>query len=224
MRLTKTNLEPIHLVRAINRVGYNHLLPAAIWTLLARTHLLKFQNSLTEGDWLLSSRYMGVFLFTSLVMLLFLLRHPSRGERAKPLEALVAISGTFGATFLADRPLHTPFSFTTIAGNALILLGLVWSMISLATLGRCFGILPEARGLVTRGPYRIVRHPIYLGEITILLGITIPVISLPNALITSGVIGLQFWRSVNEERVLESTFPEYAAYKSRTFRIVPFIW
>ena len=37
-------------------------------------------------------------------------------------------------------------------------------------------------------------------------------------------VGLQLWRTVNEERALSRVFPDYAAYKARTARIVPFVW
>ena len=42
--------------------------------------------------------------------------------------------------------------------------GLIIMVIGLASLGRSFGIMPRARGLVQSGLYRWVRHPIYLGE------------------------------------------------------------
>ena len=51
--------------------------------------------------------------------------------------------------------------------------GLAFSLASVAVLGRCFGILPDVRGLVVRGPYRLVRHPLYLGELTAALGIVV---------------------------------------------------
>ena len=43
--------------------------------------------------------------------------------------------------------------------------GITWALYSLSYLGRRFSIVPEARGLVIDGPYRLARHPIYLGEI-----------------------------------------------------------
>src|SRR5687768_62148 len=48
-------------------------------------------------------------------------------------------------------------------GATLQMIGLAWQLAAKATLGRAFGLLPASRGLVTRGPYRVVRHPIYLG-------------------------------------------------------------
>ena len=61
------------------------------------------------------------------------------------------------------------------AGDAVAVCGCLWQLASVLVLGRCFGILPEARGLVRRGPYRLVRHPVYLGEITAVTGLTLAV-------------------------------------------------
>ena len=50
-------------------------------------------------------------------------------------------------------------------GLALIALGALLSLASLATLGRSFGNRPALRVLTTMGPYRLVRHPMYLSYV-----------------------------------------------------------
>jgi protein-S-isoprenylcysteine O-methyltransferase Ste14 len=117
--------------------------------------------------------------------------------------------------------------------------------VSLLTLGRCFGLFPEARGLVTHGPYRYVRHPVYLGEFISGFGLLLPrlafsehyVLRLPfsdaalalnlgalNLGIFVLFVALQLWRASNEERALTAVFPEYAEYRRRTARLLPGIY
>jgi protein-S-isoprenylcysteine O-methyltransferase Ste14 len=117
---------------------------------------------------------------------------------------------------------------STFSGTALfvadILLagGLIFAIASLAFLGRCFGILPDVRGLVMRGPYRFVRHPLYLGELTALLGIALGsdrwALVVPLWLIC---VALQLVRTGYEERSLRAEFPEYGQYAERTKRLIP---
>jgi protein-S-isoprenylcysteine O-methyltransferase Ste14 len=81
--------------------------------------------------------------------------------------------------------------------------------------------MPEARRLVTTGPYRIVRHPLYLCELVAMLGAALQ-FALPEALILWAIqAGFQFTRCLNEERVLRTAFAEYEAYAARTARILP---
>lgn len=117
---------------------------------------------------------------------------------------------------------------TTSSGRlwpALVVLaaGSAFSIWSLAHLGRRFGVLADARGLVTSGPYRLVRHPLYLGELTNLLGLVLAaerwVVPLVSWL---ALLGVQVVRAGYEERVLASAFDEYRTYAERvSHRIVP---
>jgi protein-S-isoprenylcysteine O-methyltransferase Ste14 len=218
------NRRNIQIVRLINRLAYERILPAGLWFLLARAQTLRLIAFIQDEDWLLSARYAANLTFTLLIVALFILRHPVKGARARPVEALVAAAGTLLPVLSVLLPIRDSSPVVLLIGNLLVLAGLAWSILSLALLGRCFGLFPEARGLVTRGPYRIVRHPLYLGEIVAVIGLLLPAASPLGLALGLAFAGLQLWRSINEEQALIRIFPEYRAYMGTTYRIIPFIW
>jgi protein-S-isoprenylcysteine O-methyltransferase Ste14 len=111
-----------------------------------------------------------------------------------------------------------------IAASVLVLAGNGFAVMILMRLGRSFSILPESRKLVTTGPYKIVRHPLYLAEAVATLGAVINFLS-PWALLLVGVqTALQLVRIRYEERVLRQTFPEYAKYAKHTARLIPGVY
>jgi protein-S-isoprenylcysteine O-methyltransferase Ste14 len=109
-----------------------------------------------------------------------------------------------------------------MVSDSLLFAGLAFSLASVAVLGRCFGILPDVRGLVVRGPYRLVRHPLYLGELTAAFGIVVgsrhPVAAAGAWLVC---LGLQVARTHFEESNLRAQFPAYETYAARTKRLLP---
>ena len=58
------------------------------------------------------------------------------------------------------------------------------------------------------GPYRIVRHPLYLCEGVALVGVTLQVLSPLAVLIAIVVVMVQCRRMINEEAILKLAFPE----------------
>ena len=91
-------------------------------------------------------------------------------------------------------------------------------------LGRSLSILPQARKLVTGGPYRFVRHPLYLAEFVALFGLAWQ-FALPwSLLLWCLAAAAQFPRMYFEEQVLSETFPEYRSYAAQTARLLPGVY
>jgi protein-S-isoprenylcysteine O-methyltransferase Ste14 len=95
-------------------------------------------------------------------------------------------------------------------------------------LGAAWSLLPEAdpnTGLVTTGPYRFVRHPIYLGFILLALGAALAFSSWPAlCIVLAGVVPTFAWRAHAEEALLSSTFGErFTTYRRRTKMIIPYL-
>jgi protein-S-isoprenylcysteine O-methyltransferase Ste14 len=111
-----------------------------------------------------------------------------------------------------------------IVSSGLMILGNAAVIAILARLGRSFSILPEARRLVTSGPYRLVRHPLYLAEAIATLGIFMQYLSVLAALLVIAQFVFQLIRMQCEEQVLLKAFPDYEAYSRRTARIIPGIY
>ena len=101
------------------------------------------------------------------------------------------------------------------AANALSWWGLL-------TLRSSFSLTPEARRLVTRGPYRFVRHPLYSAGLLIGVVLLLEAWSLPAAAIFAAYAIATVLRARAEERVLREAFPdEYELYARRTSAFLP---
>ncbi len=105
--------------------------------------------------------------------------------------------------------------FVGVSGYALVL----WSLL---TLGTRFGIAPADRGLVAHGPYRLVRHPMYLGELVLRLAL---VSTSPQPFLAAGLFlaltAIQVLRAIREEHII-SDYPAYAVQVR--FRLIPGVW
>ncbi len=88
-------------------------------------------------------------------------------------------------------------------------------------LGRSFSLLPEARRLVTNGPYRRIRHPLYLAGLVGSLGVMLQYRQPWALLVVLATLALQILRMNYEEQVLSRAFPEYETYATRSWRLIP---
>lgn len=144
------------------------------------------------------------------------IRHGSVADVAVSLPA-VAVAGI--ALKLAPPPHAWPLGaeIPFVAGAALALSSFLF-------LGRSFAILPAVRRVVARGPYGLVRHPAYVGELAMVLGCWLADPSALKLAPLAFAVPLVVLRIRAEERaLLESA--EYRAYAARVrWRLVPGIW
>lgn len=160
-------------------------------------------------------------LWVMFVVLINVRPAPVRRSRA-PLGIAVALLAQLATISVGLFGAEAGTGTRVLISDSLLFAGLAFSMVSLAVLGRCFGILPDVRGLVVRGPYRLVRHPLYLGELTAAFGIAVgsrqPWAAAGAWLVC---VGIQIARTHYEEANLRAQFPAYAEYAARTKRILP---
>ena len=109
-------------------------------------------------------------------------------------------------------------------GLALVTFAACLSIVTLLILGRLFGIRPAVRGLATTGPYRFVRHPMYLSYILADIGYNLQEWNFVTLLLVLVGWPALLYRIRGEERVLaqHSAWPSYAA--SVRYRLFPGLW
>jgi protein-S-isoprenylcysteine O-methyltransferase Ste14 len=153
----------------------------------------------------------SVFVFT---------REPARSPSRRPI-ALAACAVAVAAVVLLQPPPESAATLLVLAGDLVTLGWCAWLLAAVLALGRCFGVLPEVRGLVTSGPYALVRHPVYLGELGAAAGLVLAAPTAWNAGVVVAFFLAQAIRMRLEEQVLAAEFPEYTDYAARTPRLLP---
>ncbi len=157
--------------------------------------------------------------YLALLLLSYWRKPPPLAERRDWRAVLATALAIDALGFSTAQPITQPDAAGIAA--AFMLAGTLLAFWAAWTLGRSFSLLPQARRLVTSGPYRYVRHPIYLGGFLITLGEvwlrwSPLVVALNLVFVAAQVARLRY-----EEALLERTFPEYAEYRARTSCVIP---
>lgn len=167
---------------------------------------------------------MLLLCFYSLVVFLYFMRYTAKSTANSLIAKAIAVIASF-------LPFAIPFlgspsdnSDIMLFANLVTIFGMVVSIYSLSALGRNFSIIPQARTLVQTGPYKLVRHPLYLGEFIGLMGIVLARFSVSVMTVFCLIIALQIYRALQEERLLASIFPEYESYSLNKARFIPGIF
>jgi protein-S-isoprenylcysteine O-methyltransferase Ste14 len=133
------------------------------------------------------------------------------------------LTATGGMLILPVFMRPTAMSTGALATTGLIfeLFGVVLTQVARVYMGRSFGILPANRGIVSKGPFRSVRHPIYFGWLILSLGYAMSFASERNILLIAMTLPFMVWR-IGQEEVHLSADPEYLQYmKQVRYRLWP---
>ena len=145
--------------------------------------------------------------------------------KASGLEPRIsALIGSFLIYGIALYPRRDLSVSLEAISTVLTMIGNIAAVAALYQLGRSFSIMAETRRLVITGPYRFVRHPLYLAEEIAMVGVFMQFASVWTALLLVVQIAFQLRRMHNEELVLAASFPEYGAYRRSTARLIPGIY
>jgi steroid 5-alpha reductase family enzyme len=160
--------------------------------------------------WLAGAAIMGTLSFV---------RTPARSTMIN-MRTIVATAGMLILPCLM-RPIGASAGVLAFAAIVLELFGVALTQVARVYMGRSFGILPANRGIVSKGPFSIVRHPIYIGWLVLSIGYAMSYPTARNVLLIVVTLPFMVWRIEQEERHLRKD-PEYRSYESRVrYRLVP---
>jgi len=187
-------------------------------TLVELVLLFRLTPSFTLTDWIYVLQHLLV-LGVALTR-----RAPERQDRSQLSNATIVVVYAYPygqLLYLRWMPGAAPWPD---GGLVLVAIAACLSLASLLSLGRLFGVRPALRGLATRGPYSLIRHPMYLAYIVSDFGYNLQEWNWGTALmVLAGWIALVY-RIYAEERILAHD-PGWAAYAARVrSRLIPGIW
>jgi protein-S-isoprenylcysteine O-methyltransferase Ste14 len=147
-----------------------------------------------------------------------IVRTPRRRDW-RPIAMLCALGGTYGCI---------AYNFKTgieivpqSIGVMLQMSGIAWQLFAKVSLRRSFGVLPANRGVVSRGAYRFIRHPMYLGYFVTDLGFLLTNFTVYNLCVLAVQMSCQVGRILQEERMLSGD-EHYLNYRNQVrFRLIP---
>ncbi len=183
---------------------------------------MKIGASLTDPWPSLLSRFC-IASFYILLGLLIVTRPPAKAQADGLLPRIAAFVGTYmpwTITFFGK----TDEALPNLVSTACVLIGMIMVLVTIRHLGRSFSVVPQARSVVQTGPYRWIKHPLYLAEEIAILGVVLQDLTAVTVIVLVLHIGVQVCRILYEEDLLRRNCPEYSSYEASRWRLIPHIW
>jgi protein-S-isoprenylcysteine O-methyltransferase Ste14 len=196
--MTELAATPIARVSDVFTLVGSRLIPTLLFTTMATVSVLGIGNA--PGASAAAFHALSATLWGLFIVLINIRPAPLRRNRSS-VGVIVALVSQLAVIAVGLFGASTDGGVAVLASDVLLLAGLAFAICSVAVLGRCFGVLPDVRGLVTR-----------------VLGSQKP---LPAGLTWLVCVALQLARTGYEERTIRAEFPEYDEYAARTKRLIP---
>lgn len=172
----------------------------------------------TAVDW--------VYVLQHLMVLGIALTRPAPKVQDYSLGASIAVAVAYAYPYAQVIVLRwsAGYVIASTTGLVLVTLAAALSLLSLLTMGKAFGVRPALRQLITKGPYKLVRHPMYLSYLLADVGYNLQESNVATVLLV--LIGWTslFWRIQAEERLL-AVDAGWRSYATLTrYRVFPGVW
>ena len=214
----------------LNDVLFGKILPFlffGFFTIAHSINLLKlyrtYSKNLTPLVEMKLFHYSITIVFFFMMTYLYIVRSKPKDRTESLYQKIIAFLGSFIIMLspLVKNP-ETDSMNVMIISFIFILIGGILTLYSLSHLKRNFSIIPEARSLVKTGPYKFIRHPMYLSEILWVFGSVLPIFSKGILVLYSLMVIFLFMRANFEEEILSKNFEEYEELKKSNWQIIPF--
>jgi protein-S-isoprenylcysteine O-methyltransferase Ste14 len=161
--------------------------------------------------------------FYMLLALLIMTRSPAKAQADGLAPRIAAFAGTYlpwTITLFGRSGQALPNLISTVC----VLTGMIMMLVSIRHLAGSFSLAPQARSVVKTGPYRWIKHPLYLSEEIAIVGVVLRYLTPVTVIVLVLHIAIQVGRILYEEDLLRRTFPEYLRYEASRWRLIPYVW
>jgi protein-S-isoprenylcysteine O-methyltransferase Ste14 len=131
------------------------------------------------------------------------------------------IGGLFGLLVTGNLFSPSPLVISLQASSIVLM---AWARVTFGRRSYHVRADPTDGGLMTKGPYRYIRHPIYAAICLFTLAGAAAHWSWSTALCEGAVLVSAVTRLLCEETLVAARYPEYAQYKATTWRMVPYVY
>lgn len=203
------------------RIDVGRVVAVSLFALMLVVNAFKLAS---DARWEALSTAVTVLTMAFYVLLVwaYLRRSPSSRTDRRWTSWLAAFAGTaapFAIPLVSTGPVEGQARET--ASVLVLAVGLVAMLWALGALGTNISVVPQAREVISHGPYSLVRHPLYAAELVNVVGLCLAHRGPWPWVVLVALVVFQVIRARREESLLARELPGYADYRARTPMLVP---